>query len=83
MEDKDYGYIKIKLDELLKKEGISKNKLSHRAEMQRTQINQYCNNQVTRLDTAVLARICATLDCKIEDLLEFIPNHLSDSNDIS
>ncbi len=73
MEDKDYGYIKIKLDELLKKEGISKNKLSHRAEMQRTQINQYCNNDITRLDTAVLARICTVLDCKIEDLLEFVP----------
>ena len=73
MEDKDYGYIKIKLDELLKKEGISKNKLSHRAEMQRTQINQYCNNDITRLDTAVLARICTVLDCKIEDLLEFMP----------
>ena len=73
MEDKDYRYIKIKLDELLKKEGISKNKLSHRAEMQRTQINQYCNNDITRLDTAVLARICTVLDCKIEDLLEFVP----------
>ncbi len=73
MEDKDYGYIKIKLDELLKKEGISKNKLSHRAKMQRTQINQYCNNDITRLDTAVLARICTVLDCKIEDLLEFVP----------
>lgn len=73
MEDKDYGYIKIKLDELLKKEGISKNKLSHRAEMQRTQINQYCNNDITRLDIAVLARICTVLDCKIEDLLEFVP----------
>ena len=73
MEDKDYGYIKIKLDELLKKEGISRNKLSHRAEMQRTQINQYCNNDITRLDTAVLARICTVLDCKIEDLLEFVP----------
>ena len=73
MEDKDYGYIKINLDELLKKEGISKNKLSHRAEMQRTQINQYCNNDITRLDTAVLARICTVLDCKIEDLLEFVP----------
>ena len=73
MEDKDYVYIKIKLDELLKKEGISKNKLSHRAEMQRTQINQYCNNDITRLDTAVLARICTVLDCKIEDLLEFVP----------
>ncbi len=41
--------------------------------MQRTQINQYCSNKVTRLDTAVLARICSTLDCRIEDLLEFIP----------
>ena len=73
MEDQDYGYIKIKLAELIEKNGISTNKLAHRAEMQRTQINQYCNNEVTRLDTAVLARICSTLDCKIEDLLEFVP----------
>lgn len=73
MEDKDYGYIKIKLAELIVEKGISKNKLAHRAEMQRTQINQYCNNEVTRLDTAVLARICSSLDCQIEDLLEFVP----------
>lgn len=73
MEDQDYGYIKIKLDELIKEKGISKNKLSHRAEMQRSQINQYCSGEITRLDTAVLARICCTLDCKIEDLLEFVP----------
>lgn len=74
MEEQDYGYIKIKLDELIKERGLSKNKFSHRADMQRTQINQYCNNNITRLDTAVLARICKTLDCKIEDLLEYIPD---------
>lgn len=68
-----YGTIKIKLNELLKKSGLSKNKLSHRAEMQRTQINNYCNNEVTRLDTDVLARICTVFDCQISDLLEFIP----------
>lgn len=73
MYNQDYGYIRIKLAELIEERGISKNKLSHRAEMQRSQINQYCSNQVTRLDTAVLARICSTLDCRIEDLLEFIP----------
>ena len=73
MEEYDYGYIKIKLDDLLKDRGISKNKLAHRAELQRTQINNYCNNEATRLDTAVLARICNALDCKIEDLLEFVP----------
>ena len=69
----EYGTIRIKLDELIEKSGISKNKLSHRAEMQRTQINNYCNNKVTRLDTDVLARICTVLDCQIGDLLEFVP----------
>ncbi len=69
----EYGTIKIKLDELLKKSGMSKNKLSHRAEMQRSQINHYCNNEAVRLDIDILARICTVFDCKIEDLLEFIP----------
>lgn len=69
----NYGTIRIKLDELIKQAGISKNKLSHRAEMQRSQINHYCNNEITRLDIDVLARICTVLDCRIEDLLEFIP----------
>ncbi len=69
----EYGTIRIKLDELIQKAGISKNKLSHRAEMQRSQINHYCNNDITRLDVDVLARICTVLDCGIGDLLEFVP----------
>ena len=73
MEDKNYGYVKIKLAKLIKDRKISKNKLSHRAEMQRSQINHYCNEEITRLDTAVLARLCTALDCKIEALLEFVP----------
>ena len=68
-----YGTIHIKLDELIKKSGISKNKLSQRAEMQRTQINNYCKNEITRLDIDVLARLCTVLNCSIGDLLEFIP----------
>ena len=68
-----YGKIIIHLDELIEKAGISKNKLSQRAEMQRTQLNHYCNNTVTRLDVDVLARLCTVLNCEIGDLLEFIP----------
>lgn len=68
-----YGSIRIKLDELIKEKGISKNKLCHRAEMQHTQLNHFCNNTITRLDTDVLARICTALDCEIGDLLEYIP----------
>ena len=69
----EYGTIRIKLDELIRKSGMSKNKLSHRAEMQRSQINNYFNNNITRLDTDVLARICTVLECEIGDLLEFVP----------
>ncbi len=69
----EYGTIRIKLDELIKEAGLSKNKLSHRAEMQRSQINHYCNNSISRLDIDVLARICTVLECEIGDLLEFIP----------
>ena len=73
MEDRNYGTIRIKLDEMIEKQNISKNKLAHRAEMQRTQITQFCKGTVTRLDTAVLARLCCALNCKIEDLLEYVP----------
>ena len=68
-----YGTIRIRLDELIKKKGISKNKLSQRAEMQRTQLNNYCNNTISRLDIDVLGRLCTVLECSISDLLEFVP----------
>ncbi len=74
-----YGKIKVNLSRLIEEAGISKNKLSQRAEMQRTQLNNYCNNTVTRLDTDVLARLCTVLDCEIGDLLEFVPPERNDA----
>lgn len=68
-----FGTVRINLSKLIEENGISKNKLSQRAEMQRTQINHYCNNTVTRLDIDVLARLCTVLGCEIGDLLEFVP----------
>lgn len=69
-----HGHIQIHISELIAKTGISKNKLCQHAELQRAQLNQYCNNTVTRLDTKVLARMCTVLHCEIGDLLEFVPD---------
>jgi len=69
----DYGKVTIKLNELILKNNISKNKLCHKAEIQRTQLNKYCNNEVKRLDIDVLARLCTALNCSIGELLEFSP----------
>lgn len=73
MED-EFGHIEIKLNELLKKRGLNKNKLSHKAEMNWKQIDNYCTNNVTRLDVAILCKLCTALDCEIQDLLVFHPN---------
>lgn len=69
----DRGTIVIHLDELLKDAGLSKNKFCQRAELQRSQLNGYLKNTITRLDTDVLVRMCDTLDCTISDLLEYKP----------
>jgi len=76
----EHGRIKVKLNELLEDKGVSKNKLSKIADMQRTQIRRYCNDAVTRFDADVLVRICTALDCELGDLLEFVPPQKTDDN---
>lgn len=73
MNDLEFGTIRLHLDELMKKRNISISKLSYRAEMQRTQLKKYKDNDVQRLDIAVLSRLCYALDCDLNDLLEYIP----------
>lgn len=73
MQDIEFGTVLIHLDELMKKQNISVNKLSFRAELQRTQLKKYRDNKVQRLDIAVLARLCYALKCDLNDLLEYIP----------
>lgn len=73
MEDIEYGTIRVKLEDLLKKQNVSINKLAFRAEMQRTQLKNYLRNDVQRLDIAILSRLCYALDCDLNDLLEYIP----------
>lgn len=70
---KEYGEVRNRLAELIEKKKISKTKLAQRAEMQPTQLRRYYNNEVTRFDADVLARLCTVLECEIGDLLEFIP----------
>lgn len=45
------GSIKVHLSELLKESGLRKNKFCQKAEIQHSQLNEYINNTITRLDT--------------------------------
>ena len=61
--------ITFDFETILKERQVSKNKLCVACKLQRTQLNNYCNNKVTRIDLAVLARICTFLECTPNDLL--------------
>lgn len=62
--------IYIDLENLLKEKHISKNKVCEACKLQRTQLNNYCKNKVTRIDLAILGRLCEFLDCSPNDILK-------------
>lgn len=73
MEDTEYGKIILHIDKIMKEKNFSINKLSFRAEMERTQLKKYLKNEVQRLDIMVLCRLCNALNCDLHDILEYIP----------
>ena len=72
---KNFGIIIFKIDQVLEEKNISKNKLEKEANLQRTQLNSYCNNKVKRIDLETLERICFALDCNLEDIMEYRKNN--------
>lgn len=60
----------LDLENLLKEKNISKNKVCEACKIQRTQFNNYCKNKVSRIDLAILARLCEFLDCTPNDIMK-------------
>ncbi len=63
-------HVYIDLERLLKEKIVSKNKVCEACKLQRTQLNNYCKNKVSRIDLAILARLCEFLDCTPNDILK-------------
>ena len=63
-------HVYIDLERLLKENNVSKNKVCEACKLQRTQLNNYCKNKVSRIDLAILARLCEFLDCTPNDILK-------------
>lgn len=61
--------IYIDLENVLKEKKISKNKICQTCGMQRTQLNNYCKNKVSRVDLGILAKLCEVLQCSPNDIL--------------
>ena len=65
----DYGNLHICINEILKEKGISKNKICKDLDIPRTNFNKYCRDEVTRLDTRLICKLCNYLEINVGDLI--------------
>lgn len=72
----NYGYIKLKLGQLLKKKGVSVYYLHKRSQIEYSVVRRWCTKEtLTRFDSDILARFCYVLECDPGAILEFVPTN--------
>ena len=67
------GYYLFKLQDILKKNKISINKLIRDTNTDFKVIKRLITGDLVRIDIFVLARLCDYLNCSILDIIEYIP----------
>ena len=71
---KDYGKINIKLSSVMQEKGITIYQMTKLAELKYTTVKSYYTNApITRVDLDVISKFCYVLNCKPEDILEYVP----------
>lgn len=69
---KKYGHIELRINDLLKERGISKNKICKDLDLPRPNFNRYCSNDFQRIDANLIAKLCWYLDCEIQELIIYV-----------
>lgn len=64
----------FKLEDILKQKNISINKLMTDTNTDFKVIKRLIIGNIVRFDIFVMARLCDYLECKIIDIIEYIPN---------
>lgn len=70
------GYFCFKLEDVLNKQNKTKYSLAKHLESEYKVINRYAKGNLSRLDLSVLAKICDYCNCRLEDIIEYVPNNI-------
>ena len=65
------GYYLFKLDDLLKNNNISINKLMRETNTDFKVLKRLMTGELVRFDIFVVARLCDYFNCNIEDIIEY------------
>lgn len=71
---KNYGYIRVKIGDLLKEKGITAYYLSKVSQVSYPVVRRWSTcTRMAKLDTDVLSRFCYVLNCDLGTIIEFVP----------
>ena len=59
----------MKIEELLKERGISKNQICKDLDIPRGNFNRYCRDEFQRIDANLVVKLCGYFECEIQDLM--------------
>ena len=72
----DYGTLTLRINDILKSKGISKNQICKDLDIPRTNFNRYCRNEFQRLDVGLICKLCHYLDVEVGELITYNPPSL-------
>lgn len=67
----DYGILFLRIDDILKAKGISKNQVCKDLDIPRTNFNRYCRNEFQRLDVGLICKLCWYLNVEVSELIVY------------
>ena len=67
----DYGTLYLRINDILKAKGISKNQVCKDLDIPRTNFNRYCRNEFQRLDVGLICKLCWYLNVEVGELVVY------------
>ena len=65
-------HIHMRIEELLKERGISKNQICKDLDIPRGNFNRYCRDEFQRIDANLVVKLCGYFECGIEELMVIV-----------
>ena len=67
----DYGKLRLNIEAILEKKGISKNQVCKELDIPRTNLNRYCQNEFQRIDAELICKLCYYLKIEVGELITY------------
>lgn len=67
----DCGNLELRIEEVLKEKGISKNQICKDMDIARPNFNRYCKNNFQRIDANLICKLCYYLQVDVGDLIVY------------